>query len=459
MTDETRITRLNDLPSRRGDYVLYWMQQSQRARCNAALEKAAELAYEARQPLLACFGLMADYPEANVRHYTFLLEGLQETARALEERGVALAVLRDHPVRAALKLASRASALVCDAGYLRHQRSWRREVAEGAACPVVQVESDVIIPVAVASDHREFAARTIRRKIQSRVEEFLDPSCGLGPVESSLGLGISGISIDDIPKVCSEFGIDDSVPPVSRFFRGGTSQAERRFADFLADRFERYEANRNQPQTDDVSHMSPYLHFGQVSTAWIAGQVRKRREFRPQNRDSYLEELIVRRELAVNFVHYTPDYDSYSSLPAWARQTLEEHRKDPRRTKYTAEELEGAGTHDPYWNAAMREMKITGYMHNAMRMYWGKKILEWTEAPEEAYRIVLELNNKYFLDGRDPSSYANVGWIFGLHDRPFAERPVFGKVRFMNARGLERKSDIAAYVAKVERLVEERSDP
>jgi deoxyribodipyrimidine photo-lyase len=458
MTDEARITRLNDRPSRRGDYVLYWMQQSQRARCNAALEKAVALADEAKQPLLACFGLTADYPEANARHYTFLLEGLKETARALEDRGVALAVLRDHPARAALKLSSRASALVCDAGYLRHQRSWRREVAEGAPCPVVQVEGDVVVPVAIASDHREFAARTIRRKIQSKVEEFLDSTCGSGPVKSSLGLGISGISIDDIPKVCAELGVDDSVPPVTRFFKGGTGQAERRFADFLADHFERYAANRNQPQTDDVSHMSPYLHFGQVSAAWIAGQVRMRREVGAQNRDSYLEELIVRRELAVNFVRYTPDYDSYSSLPAWARQTLEEHRKDRRRTRYTAEELEGAETHDPYFNAAMREMKITGYMHNAMRMYWGKKILEWTDAPEEAYRIVLALNNRYFLDGRDPSSYANVGWIFGLHDRPFAERPIFGKVRFMNARGLERKSDIAAYVAKVERLADESRD-
>jgi deoxyribodipyrimidine photo-lyase len=200
--------------------------------------------------------------------------------------------------------------------------------------------------------------------------------------------------------------------------------------------------------------MSPYLHFGQISPLWLVQEARKHREVGLENRESFLEELLVRRELAVNFAHFTPEYDAYSALPEWARRTLSDHRDDERSSRYAADELDNGATHDPYWNAAMAEMKVTGYMHNAMRMYWGKKILEWSDSPEDAFRNALFLNNRYFLDGRDPSSYANVGWIFGLHDRPFRERPIFGKVRFMNAKGLERKSDIGAYVRKVQRMSE-----
>jgi len=176
------------------------------------------------------------------------------------------------------------------------------------------------------------------------------------------------------------------------------------------------------------------------------------------DRDAFLEELIVRRELAINFVEHTSDYDRYACLPDWARQTLDEHRDDERDHVYTRKQLEAADTHDRYWNAAMREMVETGYMHNYMRMYWGKKILEWSNTPEHAFRTTLALNNKYFLDGRDASSYANVAWCFGLHDRSWTERPVFGKVRYMNDRGLERKFDVDGYIARVERLVQAEGD-
>jgi deoxyribodipyrimidine photo-lyase len=171
---------------------------------------------------------------------------------------------------------------------------------------------------------------------------------------------------------------------------------------------------------------------------------------------AYLEELVVRRELAINFVYYTPDYDTYSCLPAWARQTLAEHKQDKRQFLYTATQLENAATHDPYWNAAMLEMKHTGFMHNYIRMYWGKKILEWSRTPEQAFKTTLAINNKYFIDGRDPNSYAGVAWTFGMHDRAWKERPVFGKVRYMAASGLERKCDIRAYVKKVENLARQR---
>ena len=162
--------------------------------------------------------------------------------------------------------------------------------------------------------------------------------------------------------------------------------------------------------------------------------------------------MVIRRELAINFVNYHDRYDSFTCLPAWAQKSLAEHRPDPRETVYTRRQMEDAATHDPYWNAAMREMKHTGFMHNYMRMYWGKKILEWTRTPAHGFRTALSLNNTYFLDGRDPNSYAGVGWVFGLHDRAWFERPIFGKIRYMAASGLERKCDIRGYVEKVEGL-------
>ena len=178
----------------------------------------------------------------------------------------------------------------------------------------------------------------------------------------------------------------------------------------------------------------------------IAREARAAQGGGAEDRAAFLEELIVRRELAMNFVHFTSDYDRYSALPDWAKETLAVHRNDTREYVYTRHALESAATHDAYWNAAMTEMLTTGYMHNYMRMYWGKKILEWSKTPEQAYRTTLALNNKYFIDGRDPNSYAGVGWIFGLHDRAWTRRPVLGTVRYMNAQGLERKFDIGAYV-------------
>lgn len=453
-----RIQRLNSRETAAGDYVLYWMQQSQRAEFNHALEYAVERANELNQPVLVMFGLMDDYPEANLRHYTFMLEGLREVQQSLAGRGIKMVVQRGRPSRVALAAGKRASLIVCDRGYLRHQKAWRNELAKDAGCRVVQVETDVVVPVEVTSGKAEYAARTIRPKIHNNLDRWL-AALKTAPVrKDSLNLKVDGVALDGPEELLRGLRIDSGVAPVSPLFRGGTSAAREHFGNFLDRRLSHYSENRNQPQTDDVSCMAMYLHFGQISPLYLALQIMENESAPQENRDDFLEELIVRRELACNFVHYTGDYDSFSSLPQWARTTLAEHAGDEREPLYSPEQLEQAETHDAYWNAAMNEMRFSGYMHNYMRMYWGKKILEWSASPEQAYDTTLALNNKYFLDGRDPNSYANVAWIFGLHDRPWKERPIFGKVRYMSASGLERKCDIGAYVRKVEALVRELGD-
>ena len=452
---QERIKSLNSRGVVDGDYVLYWMQQSQRTEYNHALEYAAEQANELQLPLLVVFGLMADYPEANLRHYTFLLEGLRDVQDNLARRGIQLVVRFSRPPQVALELGARAALIVCDRGYLRHQRGWRKQVAEQAACRVMQVEADVVVPVEVASNKAEYAARTLRPKIHKHLDRFLVGLETIPVLKPSLDLAVDGIKLDDVDSVLNVLNIDRSVNPVGILYPGGESAAQARFQLFLENSFKRYQENRNQPQTDDVSGMAMYLHFGHVSPIQLALLARDAETVAADNREAFLEELIVRRELSINFVQYTQDYDAYASLPDWSKKTLNGHRRDPRAVVYTPEQLENAETHDEYWNAAMKEMRCSGYMHNYMRMYWGKKILEWSAAPEEAYETTLRLNNKYFLDGRDANSYGNVAWIFGQHDRPWKERPIFGTVRYMSAAGLERKCDIQGYVRKVEGLARE----
>jgi len=449
---ETRIKRLNDLGPAQGTYVLYWMQQSQRVECNHALEYAVQKANKLQQPLVVVFGLMDGYPEANLRHYRFMLEGLAETQGTLRRRGICFVVRHGQPDAIALSLGRRASLIVCDRGYLRHQKQWRQRVASEADCEVVQIETDAIVPVEVASDKAEYAARTIRPKLHRHLGDYLVELRPTSLDRNSLGLELEGLDLEDLDGVLSQLKLDRSVPPVG-LFRGGTSEAKRVLRQFIQRDLPLYTQHRNQPETDNVSHMSKYLHFGQISPITVALEIHSAAGAPAADREAYLEELVVRRELALNFVSFVEIYDDFSCLPSWAQATLAKHRTDPRPYCYSREQLEDAETHDPYWNAAMREMRHTGYMHNYMRMYWAKKILEWCETPEAAYRTTLALNNKYFIDGRDPLSFAGVAWAFGLHDRPWSERPILGTVRWMSASGLERKADPQAYVEKVNRLV------
>jgi len=311
-----------------------------------------------------------------------------------------------------------------------------------------EVETNLIVPVEQAAEKENFSAGTFRPRITRQLDTYLVPLKKRRLKHSSLAMGFDGLDLGDIEKVVKALKVDTSVGPVAGF-KGGTQEGKRRRADFIQHKLDSYDTRRNDPNLDGVSNLSPYLHFGQISPLQIALKVR---EAEGRGKDAYLEELIVRRELSFNFVYYNHQYDRYESLPPWALRTLNYHARDKREYVYSLEEFETAKTHDPYWNAAQQEMVLAGKMHGYMRMYWGKKILEWSKSPQEGLRIALHLNNKYELDGRDPNGFAGVAWCFGKHDRAWSERPVFGKIRYMNAAGLKRKFDADGYVRKIERF-------
>ena len=449
MIQPTRVKSLNARDVRKGEYVLYWMQASQRVECNHALEYAVRRGNELKLPVVVFFGIAEGFPEANERGYAFMLEGLAEVKAALERKGIRLVVRRASPDEGAVALAKRASLAVTDRGYLRIQKSWRASAAARMDCPLIQVETDAVVPVEEASPRQEYAAATFRPKIRRRLEEYLVPLKERRPSKDSLSIELESLDPADAAGILAGLDIPRDVKKADAF-RGGTSEARKRLQTFLKEKIDHFRDLRNNPALDCLSHLSPYLHFGQISPLFAA---LKAAETGSPGIEAFLEELIVRRELSLNFVHYTSRYDEYAeAVPAWARKTLEAHSGDHRPALYTCADLERGRTHDPYWNAAQLEMVRTGKMHGYMRMYWGKKILEWSASPEDAFRTALHLNNTYELDGRDPNGFTGVAWCFGRHDRPWQTRPVFGAVRYMNDRGLRRKFDADAYVKKVEAI-------
>ncbi len=447
MIQNERIRKLNQNPVRNGDYVIYWMQASPRSHCNHALEYSIKKANALKKPLLVYFVLINDFPGANERHYTFLLQGLKETQVSLEDRGIKMVVVLGSPPEIATELAENASIFIVDKGYLNLQREWIQKLINDLKCSLIQVETNVIVPVETASPKEEYSAATFRRKINKRLKDFLVPLKSENHLKSSMELDVNSENLDNLNGIMRHIGVNAGVNPVEQF-EGGTKNAFKLLDDFLKNKLDKFE-DRNDPTKDYLSHMSPYLHFGQISPLQIALKVLKTNS---PGKDAYLEELIIRRELAMNFVLYNPQYNQMNCLPDWAQKTLKEHSKDQREHLYSFNEFQNSLTHDPYWNAAQKEMIIKGKMHGYMRMYWGKKILEWTNDPEEAYQTALTLNNKYELDGRDPNGFAGVAWCFGKHDRAWKEREIFGKVRYMNAKGLRRKFKIDLYVDNVENM-------
>ena len=463
--------------SNRGSYVLYWMQQAQRITHNAAWQFAIELANHTKLPLVVLFVVNGNVPEANVRHYYFMMQGLYETALAVEDYGAEFIFAYGEAVPQVLRFAGEASAVVTDRGYLRYQRSWRNELMIRLAqigCTYCELETEPLVPVEIASDKEEYSAATLRRKllrllpdVQLEEKELVlqvKRNSGIKSFRDAYKLGDDGFAA--LWKwVQDNVQMNTMVAPIADV-KGGAAEARKLLKLFVTHKLDSYDAQRSNPALDASSGLSPYLHFGQISAMEIVQQAMQhhRTEIGPlslyladrkdlpknaANLASFAEELIVRRELSFNFCHYNAQYDSFSCLPQWAKRTLLEHEEDQRKEQYSLDRMEQCATNDVYWNAAQREMMLYGRMHNYMRMYWGKCVIAWCKTPEEAYRNLLYLNNKYELDGRDPNAYAGVAWCFGKHDRPWQPREIYGMVRYMNAAGLTRKFNMEAYLTKV----------
>jgi deoxyribodipyrimidine photo-lyase len=438
------------LPAEAGRCVLYWMQRAQRGVDNGALNLAIAVGNAMGLPVLAAFGLAADYPGAQRRHYRFLLDGLVDASHDLERRGVPMVVRLGRPDAIVPGLAEEAGAamVVGDENPLRVAMQWRERVARELRVPFYLVDADVVVPSAHFPTE-EYAARTIRPKIHRLLDDYLrpitDPAAGV-KWEGSPPVG-ERIDADRLLRALKVGGVAE-VPG----YRGGSREAMRRLRHFIRDRLPRYATERNEPTPYCTSELSAHLHFGHVSPITIAVAVSDSDAPR-ESVAAYLEELIVRRELSVNFVARNPDYDRLDGCPGWALRTLAEHAGDPRPVLYSARQLEDAETHDLLWNAAQDEMVLTGRMHNYLRMYWAKKILEWSPDAETAFGIAVDLNDRYEMDGRDPNGYTGIAWaIGGKHDRPWPQRPIFGTVRFMSYESTRKKFDSAAYIARLAAL-------
>ena len=439
---------LNNKKVRGGEFVLYWMQSSQRVEDNWALSYAIQAANSLGLPIVVYFGLTTEFPEANFRHYWFMVEGLKEVSTTLQSLGVRFVVKHANPPTGLMELSEKASQIIVDKGYLRINKEWYNHAAQRTQVPIVQVEDNVVVPIEETSQKEEYSAATLRPKLLAKLNQFLDLPPQILPKKPSLDMEIDSVSLVDSERTLAALQVDRSVNK-SKFFQGGTTRAKKLLELFMEHSLGIYERKGNNPENNCASYLSPYLHFGQISPVYIAIQILRTKAAVSHK---FLEQLIIRRELAIDFVHYNADYDSFLSLPQWAKKTLAAHAEDQRSYVYSLRELESAQTHDVYWNAAQKEMVVTGKMNGYMRMYWGKKIIEWTKNPSEAFKMALFLNNKYELDGRDPNGYAGVAWCFGKHDRPWKEREIFGNVRFMNKKGLERKFNMDSYLKRINSL-------
>ena len=449
LVDDRRLRALNDAAPGAGDRVVYWMQVAVRTQSNHALEYAVQRANDLGLPLLVVFGLWDAYPDATARTFHFLAQGLRDVAAKLPRRSIGFEVHHGDPLEVAVSAAAHAAVVVTDRGHMVRARQWRRRLGERVAVEAVEVETNLVVPVDVVTDKRQYAARTIRPRIHRHLDDFAVELLTT-PVEVAWDGPTAGIDVSDPDAVVAGLDCDTSVAPVDRI-AGGEWAAQATLRSFVDERLAGYAAGRNQPAAMQVSYLSPYLHFGHLSPldAVLAARAA---EPPSADLDSFIEELVVRRELSHNYCWFEDRHDDYAALPVWARTTLAEHRDDEREVVYTRRELEDAATHDRAWNAAQVELRETGYMHNYMRMYWAKQILRWTTTPEYGFRVTRALNDRYLLDGRDPNSAVGVAWCYGLHDRAWQEREVFGKVRTMTRGGLERKFDVEAYVRVVEEL-------
>lgn len=446
LTDNPRVTvRRPGPPNPDGACVVYWMQRAQRGLDNPALDVAVEAANALRKPVVVFFA-PRPFPPANLRHYAFLAQGVPDIADALKNRGIGF-VLRRFPDHSLLKFCEEVNPalVVGDENPIRQAAGWREAVAAKLRLPFWTVDADVIVPSKLL-EKAQYAAYVIRPRLEARLKDFLvaseNPSAKF-PWVSPPGLDSLPVDAD----LTRGWALDRATQPVSGW-RGGTQAALQLMQDFVQHKLPSYSRDRNHPEVEGSSRLSPYLHFGHISPITVALAIANSNAPKAQ-KDAFLDQLVTWRELSINFTRFNPDYDNFECAEPWAHRTLAEHARDPRPFLYSEKQLENAETHDPLWNAAQMQMVNHGWMHNYLRMYWAKKILEWTPSPALAHQIAVRMNDKYELDGRDPNGYAGIAWaILGKFDRPWFQRPIFGQVRYMSGASTGKKFDSRKYIAQ-----------
>jgi photolyase PhrII len=438
---ETRLKIEQDGNEKDGP-VIYWMSRDQRLNDNWALLYSQKIAIEKNRHIEVIFGLSSSFLNASERSYNFMIGGLKELEQGLQQYNIPFHLKYGNTVDEIVAFAESRGAcmLVTDFDPVRLKQQWKKEVSQRLMIPVVTVDAHNIVPCWAASNKQEFGAYTLRPKIHKHLPNYL--------TEFPM-LQIQKYALPPIKNSWNAIHLESTVDmPALEWIAPGEKAAKQTLKTFIAQRLDGYAQKRNLPELDWLSHLSPYIHFGMLSAQRVALEIQKNKND-VRDKDAFLEELIIRRELADNYCYYNKNYDSFLGLPSWAQATLNQHRQDERDYTYPLEVFEKAITHDPLWNAAQKEMYYKGKMHGYLRMYWAKKILEWTSSPEEALKIAIYLNDTYSLDGRDPNGYAGISWaIGGLHDRAWFERPVFGKIRYMNVNGAKRKFDVNAYIKR-----------
>jgi len=417
--------------------VVYWMTRDYRVYDNWTLAYAQDLALKMKQPLIVCITYDEKAKEISTNQFNFFINGILDLKVLLSEYNIQLVVKSGFAKESIINLVKElnASSVVTDFESLRTKRSKQNQVAKSIPIPFHIIDSHNIVPSIITSPKQEWAAYTIRKKIHKHLNDFLF----------------------DFPKIIKHPYMLNAEPISDIFtqansrnysFESGEKFAHNQLKIFIDNKLEKYHELRNNPDSDMQSDLSPYLHFGQISSQRAVVEVMNS-EVCEESKNTFIEEILVRKELAENFCYYNQNYDNFEGFDNWAKDTLGKHRADKREYVYSLEELENARTHDNLWNAGQNQMVNTGKMHGYVRMYWAKKILEWTEKPENALEYAIYLNDEYSLDGIDANGYTGIAWsIGGIHDRPWFERNIFGKIRFMSYNSQIKKVKIKDYILK-----------
>lgn len=480
---DIRLRHCNDEPVRgSGQYVLYWMIATRRLAFNFSLDYALERCREFGKPLVVFEPLRCDYQWASDRMHRFVLDGMADNAAICGRHGISYYPYVEPNAGAGRGLLEALAADACLVVTDDYPCFFlpRMVAAAGRKLRVLltAVDSNGLLPLR-ATDKVYPTAHAFRRFLQRNLAPYLWQFPKADPLSkakltapptlpralTSRWPAVPSVALEGKPETPWNWPIDHHVEPCA--IRGGRTNARKCMKEFLDEKFERYNEDRNRPELGVTSGLSPYLHFGHISVHEVFAEVARREKWKPEklalradgsregwwnmsrNGEGFLDELITWREVGYNFSSHNADYDQFESLPAWAQKTLQQHARDEREYVYTLEEFESAKTHDPLWNAAQTQLVREGRIHNYMRMLWGKKILEWSRSPREALAVLIQLNNKYGLDGRDPNSYSGIFWCLGRYDRPWGpERPIFGQVRYMSSENTARKVSVKHYLRK-----------